>query len=313
MDLSIIIVSWNVEKLLRDCLDSIFNANTSLDMQVIIVDSASSDGTVNMVREHFPQVELFAMDENIGYTRGNNVGLEVATGRHILLLNPDTVIINDALGKMVAYLDAHSDTGIVGPRTLNADDSDQSTRRRFPTRVTALFESTWLQAYAPKKLLRNYYVADLADDATGEVDWVQGSALMARREVYEKIGGLDTCYVMYFEETDWCKRAKAAGWRVIYLGDAKIYHLSGASAEQAGSHKHIYFQQSKLRYAYKHLGVWFAHFLRLYLLAQYAIQVAIEAVKSTLGHKREMRQQRIRTYRDVLRTGLKVNKCESAS
>lgn len=313
MDLSIIIVSWNVEKLLRDCLESIFSKHMSLDIQVIVVDSASSDGTVDMVRTHFPQVALFAMDENIGYTRGNNVGLENASGRHILLLNPDTVVIDDALEAMIDYLDTHPDVGIVGPRTLNADNSVQSTRRRFPTRMTALFESTWLQPYAPKKLLRDYYLDEVADDQTSEVDWVQGSALMARREVYEQIGGLDTGYVMYFEETDWCKRAKAAGWKVVYLGSASIYHLSGASAEQAGSHKHIHFQQSKLRYAYKHLGKWFALVLRLYLLAQYAVQVAIESIKFTLGHKREMRQQRIHTYQDVLRTGLKVNKCESAS
>jgi hypothetical protein len=246
-------------------------------------------------------VRLVAAAENIGFTRGNNAGLEIAQGRHLMLLNPDTVIHGDALNQLVNYLDAHPDVGIVGPQALNVDGSTQSTRRRFPTPLTAIFESTWLQPYAPQRLLDAFYVTDQHDDDTFEVDWAQGCALVARREVYEGIGPLDTGYVMYSEELDWCKRAKTAGWRVVYVGAARITHYGGKSAEQVEAQKHIYFQQSKIRYFRKFHGLGVAIALRIFLLASYLIQIALEGAKAAVGHKRPMRRNRIATYIKVVR------------
>ncbi len=299
MDLSILIVSWNVADLLADCLDSI--RADGLQLEVIVVDSASADHSVELIRERYPWVRLFAQDQNIGFTRGNNLALEQAQGRSVLLLNPDTVVHGDALQKMVNYLDQHPGVGIVGPHVLNEDGSTQSTRRRFPTFLTAIFESTWMQGYAPKRLLDHFYVADQPDDGTFDVDWVQGCALMARREVYEKIGPLDVGYVMFSEELDWCKRTKEAGWRVVYVGDAAITHYGGKSTEQVPTTKHIYFQQSKIRYFRKFHGRWAAWCLRLFLVLSYLAQMAQEGLKALLGSKRAMRKERIRTYRQVVR------------
>ncbi len=298
-DLSVIIVSWNVRELLANCLESVRRSAT--DAEVIVVDSASSDGSAQMVRERFPWVELIAERENVGFTRGNNIALARARGRHLLLLNPDTVVHGDALERMVAYLDAHPQVGIVGPRVLNADGSTQSTRRRFPTLATAFFESTWLQGYAPRRVLARYYVQDKPDSGTFEVDWVQGCALMARREVYEQIGGLDEGYVMYSEELDWCRRAKSVGWRVVYVGEARITHYGGQSSAQVPARKHIYFQQSKIRYFRKFHGRAAAWSLRAFLVASYGAQLALEAAKWALGHKRALRAERVRTYARVLR------------
>lgn len=307
IDLSIIIINWNTANLLADCLRSIENrVQDRLNLEIIVVDSASQDDSVAMVQHDFPHVTLLPQDENIGFVRGNNLGLEVAQGRYLFLLNPDTEVINDALTQMVDYLDAHPDTGIVGPHTLNTDGSYQSTRRHFPTITTAFFESTWLQPFAPKKMLDHYYVNNAPDDAVIDVDWVQGSALMARREVYEQIGGLDTAFVMFSEELDWCKRAKDAGWEVTYLGGAYITHHGGKSTEQVVANKHIYFQQSKIRYFHKHHGLIVALSLRLFLMVSYLWQIILEAAKSLLGSKREMRRERIRAYWQVIRSGLKV-------
>jgi GT2 family glycosyltransferase len=154
-------------------------------------------------------------------------------------------------------------------------------------------------------MLDNYYVTDKPDDGVFEVDWVQGSALMARRAVYEQIGGLDTGFVMYSEEMDWCKRAKDAGWKVVYLGIAQIIHHQGQSSEQVGAHKHIWFQQSKIRYFRKHHGTAFAAILRIFLMLNYFFQLVIEGAKGLIGHKREMRRERVRAYWQVLRSGLK--------
>jgi GT2 family glycosyltransferase len=303
VDLSIIIVSWNVAELLRKCLDSI---GVNPRFEIIVVDSASSDNTVAMLWQDYPHVRLLARSENVGFTRGNNIGLEAAQGRYRLLLNPDTEVIGDGLVRMIAYLDANPTVGIVGPRTLNNDGTTQSTKRRFPTLGIAFFESTWLQGFAPKSLLDRYYAADVPDDATAEVDWVQGSALMARREVYEDIAGLDEGYIMFSEEMDWCKRAKDAGWRVVYLGSARIIHHGGKSTEQVVARKHIHFQESKLRYFRKYHGRVIATILRLFLLLSYLWQIGIEGGKSLLGSQRPLRRERVKAYWQVVRSGLKV-------
>ena len=306
VDLSIIVVSWNVAELLAACLDSLYAGMGSLRAEVIVVDSGSSDATAALVRERYPQVMLLAQGENIGYTRANNIGLARASGRCLLLLNPDTEISDGALARMVAYLDANPGVGIVGPYTCNSDGSYQSTRRRFPTLATAFFESTWLQPLAPKTLLDRFYVNDAPPDQTLEVDWVQGSALMARREVYAQIGGLDEGYIMYSEEMDWCKRAKDAGWRVVYLADAQITHHGGKSSDQVVARRHILFQTSKLRYFRKYHGRAAAQTLRAFLLLNYVVQLGIEAAKGLIGHKRALRAERVQQYWQVLRSGLKV-------
>jgi N-acetylglucosaminyl-diphospho-decaprenol L-rhamnosyltransferase len=307
-DLSIIIVSWNVTELLKACLQSIAQSPLGkYTVETIMVDSASTDDSVQMVRNHFPLVILLPQSENLGFSRCNNIGLQAASGHYVFLLNPDTEIVGDALAQMIAYMDANPTVGILGPHTLNTDGTTQSTRRRFPTLALGFIESTWLQNFAPRHLLDHYYATDIADDSVSEVDWVQGSALLARRDVYTQIGGLDEGYVMYSEEMDWCKRAKVAGWRVVYFGKADIVHHGGKSSEQVTARKHIHFQESKLRYFRKFHGWLPAQVLRLFLLTSYLWQIALESVKSVLGHKRSLRQERIQAYWQVVRSGLKVN------
>jgi N-acetylglucosaminyl-diphospho-decaprenol L-rhamnosyltransferase len=190
-DLSIIIVNWNVRELLAACLQSLQSQRSELRLQVIVVDSHSADDSVAMVRRDFPWVELIACEENVGFPKGNNLGLGQANGRYLLLLNPDTEVVGEALATMVAYAEAHPDVGALGPQLLNPDGSVQSSRRRFPTLATALFESSWLEPFAPASILGHYYVQDVADDETAVVDWVTGACLLVRREVVAQVGGLD--------------------------------------------------------------------------------------------------------------------------
>ena len=307
MRLSIIIVNWNVQDLLDSCLASIFAADLAPgSFEIILVDSASDDDSVAMVREKYPAVRLLAQAENVGFTRGNNIGLARARGDYLLLLNPDTEVSGGALGLLVDYLDANPGVGIVGPHTLNSDGSHQSTRRRFPTLMIGIFESTWLAAAAPAGVERDYRLLETDDDDIIMVDWVQGSALMLRRELYRAIGGLDEAFVMYSEELDYCRRAKTAGWQVAYHGGAIITHHGGKSSEQVAAQTLIRFHTSKLRYFRKHHGFGHYIFLRSVLLLQFAWQLALEAVKGAVGHKRDLRAERVRQYRRVLQSGLKV-------
>lgn len=302
--LSIIIVSWNVRELLQNCLRSVL-AETNLTLQIIVVDSASTDGSPEMIAEQFPQVELVACQENVGFPGGNNLGLARANGRYILLLNPDTTVHGDALSKMVSYLQQNPKVGVVAPQLLNEDGSVQSSRRRFPTLRTAFFESTWLQPYAPQAVLDDYFVRDVADGETAVVEWVMGACLMTRQEVVAQVGGLDEKYFMYSEELDYCRRIHEAGWQVVYYPQAQVTHLSGKSSEQAVTQRHINFNRAKLRYFRKYHGRLAAGILRLFLLKSYFWQLILEAVKGAVGHKRPLRWQRVKAYWLVLRSGLR--------
>ena len=269
------------------------------------MDNVSTDSSAEMVRAEFPDIHLIVNAENRGFPAANNQGIATAEGRYVLILNPDTEIVGDALATMVAYADAHPDVGIVGPQLLNEDRSVQSSRRRFPTLATALFESTWLQACAPRRLLARYYVQDQPDDAALDVDWVKGAALMARREAIEQVGLMDEGYFMYSEELDWCKRFKDADWRVVYLPAAQIVHYGGKSSDQVVTSRHIYFQTSKVRYFHKHHGRFVGEILRWFLLSNYAWQLGLEGAKWLIGHKRALRAERVAAYRQVLRSGLR--------
>jgi N-acetylglucosaminyl-diphospho-decaprenol L-rhamnosyltransferase len=304
-DLSIIIVSWNVRDLLRSCLGSIERERDAVSLEVIVVDGASADGSVAMVKADFPWVRLIARSENVGFPKGNNLGMAEARGRYLLLLNPDTELVAGALSTLLDYIEQEPGVGVLAPQLLNPDGSVQSSRRRFPTLVTALFESTWLQPLAPAAVLRRYYALDLPDDRPADVDWLMGACLLAPRRVVDAVGPLDEAYFMYSEELDWCRRIKEAGWRVVYLPAAQVVHHQGKSSDQAVAARHISFQRAKLRYFRKYHGRAAVAFLRLFLLLNYAWQIGLEGAKALLGHKRAMRRQRIQVYWAVVRSGLR--------
>jgi len=313
VDISILIVSWNVRELLRRCLQSVIGngqlriTNNRLPItEIIVVDNASRDGTVDMLRAEFPRVRVIANSENRGFTRANNQALALAQGRYLFLLNPDTELRPDALPTLFEYAEANPRVGMIGPQLFYGDGSPQSSRRRFPTRATAFLESTLLQPWFPNhRVLTHFYMRDTRDDATLQVDWINGAAMFVRRQVYAQIGGFDEAFFMYSEELDWCRRAKDAGWQIVYLPSAQITHYEGKSSEQAVAQRDIYFHSSKVRYFRKYHGAFFAEILRAFLLATFAFQIARESVKWILGHKRALRAQRIRAYLQVWQSGLK--------
>ncbi len=334
IDLAIIVVNWNVRSLLQRCLASIYaNAPSDLELHVIVVDNASMDGSAGMVQRQFPQVELIANEENVGFTRGNNQALralgfrdrqletrkgEAEIGdpgpsqvggtslpRYVLLLNPDTEVVDDALATMVEFMDSEPDVGVVGPQLQFPDGSIQSSRRRFPTPVTAFLESTLIQQWwSNNPVARRYYVLDQPEDTVQDVDWVVGACLMVRCVAIQAAGVLDEGFFMYSEELDWCRRIKDAGWRVVYVPAAQVIHHAGKSSEQVVPVRHIHFQRSKIRYFRKHHSRPAATLLRIFLLLTYVYQLMLEGVKWLLGHKRPLRRERIRAYWQVLRSRL---------
>jgi GT2 family glycosyltransferase len=324
---AILIVNWNVRELLRACLLSL-QAHPAITcaQRIFVVDNASNDGSVEMLRAEFPDVQVIANATNRGFTGGNNDGLkeiekyelrmENDTSSqisirntqfdYVLLLNPDTEVTAGALDAMLAYADAHEDVAVVGPQLRYGDGALQSSRRRFPTLATTLFESTWLQKYSPRSVSRAYYANDLPLDQPCEVDWVVGAAMLVRWKAVQQVGGLDEQnFFMYSEEVDWCKRMKDAGWRVVWLPQPVIIHHEGKSSDQVSTRRMIYFNTSKVRYMRKHHGEMQATLARIGLLALLRWEWLIEAGKRALGHKPALRAERMKAFSEVIRTGLK--------
>jgi N-acetylglucosaminyl-diphospho-decaprenol L-rhamnosyltransferase len=339
--LAIIIVSWNTRDLLRRCIQTIHTslAGTGIDYTVVVVDNASIDGTPAMLRAEHPEALLLEPRRNLGFAGGNNLALRRVLSSegaenlklktqnskldYVLLLNPDTEVVGDAIPRLVRYLDAHPDVAVVGPKLRYPDGSAQPSRRRFPTRTIYFWESTPLETRWPANpWARRYRYADTPDDVEQEVDWLVGAALLVRRSAIERAGLLDSGFAMYSEELEWQRRIKSTGHRVqgtdrqtapyplspvpyplkiVYLPDAVIIHHEGKSSEQALARRYLDFQRSRLRDARMVYGERFAAALRLFLRAAYGAELAVEAAKWLLGHKRALRARRIGVYWQVVR------------
>ena len=305
MTISIIIVNWNVKALLRQSLQSILSSQYEGEIEVIVVDSASADGSAAMVEAEFPTVKLIASSENLGYAGGNNVGVAAAVGDYLFILNPDTTLFADTLTQLMAYMQAHPTVGVVGPQLRWPDGTVQSSRRRFPTLGSLFWESTLLEQWLPQnRAAKRYKLADQPADQPQPVDWLVGAALFIRREAWRAAGPFDETFFMYFEETDWCHRCAQAGWAIHYLPQAAVMHYEGQSSRQVMAARTIRFQRSKIHYTAKWFGRGWAWSVRLFLLATFAFQWAEESLKWLIGHKRTLRRARMVAYWQVLRSGL---------
>lgn len=227
MDLSIVIVNYNTRDLLHRCLASVFASKTNFSFEVIVSDNGSVDGSQDMVRNNFPSARLLENRVNLGFSKGNNVALRQARGKYLLLLNSDTEIAADCLDVSVAYMESNSSFGIFGGRVDLPDGRlDAACRRKFPNPW-----NSFLRLFGLKKF--SDYNIQTPDDLEQEVDAVMGAYLLIRRETVAKIGYLDEDYFMYGEDLDWCWRAKASGFKVVYYPAARITHFKYGSAQAA--------------------------------------------------------------------------------
>ncbi|MFC1693724.1 glycosyltransferase [Candidatus Latescibacterota bacterium] len=241
MDLSVVIVSYNVSSFLEQNLTTLTEAIRDLDVEVFVVDNASHDDSAAMVKRKYPWVNLIENDTNLGFARANNQALVRAKGSYVLLLNPDTVLRTDTLTTMVDFLDNHSEAGAAGCKVINPDGSLQlACRRGFPTPDVAFYKLTGLSGLFPKsKTFGAYNLTYLDPDAIAEVDAVSGSFMMLRKEALDQVGLLDESFFMYGEDLDICYRIKQAGWKIYYVHDTEIIHFKGESTKTVSSLKSI--------------------------------------------------------------------------
>ncbi len=234
MDLSIIIVTWNSEEFICNCLDSIFLSLVNFTSEVIVVDNNSSDETAKIVEQLYPQVNLIQNKENLGYAKGNNQGIEESRGEYVLLLNPDTQVLEDSLSLMYRFMEENPNAGALGPKLLNPDKTVQPSCREFPTFSTLIWEFSGLSRLFPRSGVFGRWRMGYFDfDKQREVDQPMASCLMLRRAALEDVGIFDESLAMFFNDVDLCYRIKKGGWKIYFYPEAKVIHHKGGSTRKA--------------------------------------------------------------------------------
>jgi GT2 family glycosyltransferase len=233
MDVSIVIVAWNVKNLLRDCLKSVFEQTHGIEFEVIYVDNASSDGSIEMVTKEFPEVRVIKNTENKGFIKANNQGIEVAEGRYVLLLNSDTIVLDNAIKKTAKFADKHPEAAVVGCRVLNPDRSLQRNCFMYPSLLNMLLAATYLYKIFPKsRFFGREYMTWWNLNNVREVQTVAGCYSLVRMEAIRQVGLMDELYFVYGDDPDWCYRFSKNGWKIIFTPDAEIIHYGGQNTKQ---------------------------------------------------------------------------------
>jgi GT2 family glycosyltransferase len=265
-DVSAVVVTYNALPWVEQCLASVERYET------IVVDHGSTDGTLELVRERFPQARVLEQG-NVGYGGGMNAGMRVASGRYFRVLNADAWLVGDAAERLVAFAEAHPRAAVVGPRTLNPDGSLQRTARGFPSLWRLATEYLFLRKLAPRSpWLNGFYAGGFDHDEARRVEWLAGSCLLVRREAADEVGLFDPDFFLFSEETDWQFRFRRAGWEVWFAPDAEAVHVGGASHGGAMYHENL---RGHLRFFRKHHGAAAAERARLLLLVSLRLRALV--------------------------------------
>lgn len=233
IDISVIIVTWNSEKWIKRCLDSILATSGDLKIEIIVVDNFSQDKTVDVINAYDSKIKLIQNTSNWGYAKGCNQGLKIAQGNYMLLLNPDTEVTESSLKKMLDFMEKNQNVGTLGPQLVDFEGQIQPSCRKFPNYKLLLWEFLGLSRFFPKsKIFGAWKMGDFDFRSTKEVEQPMGSALLIRKKVIDQIGFMDESFFLFYNDVDFCYRIKQAGWKIYFYPEARIFHAKGASTGQ---------------------------------------------------------------------------------
>lgn len=295
MDISVVIVAWKAKHYLELCLESLVSAPPRRSMEIIVVDNASEDGTVEMVEARFPNVKLIKSSENLGFAKGNNVAIRQCQGRYIALVNPDVIVFPDCIDALAKFLEENPKVGNVGPRVLNPDMTLQSTCRRFPTLWNNFCTATSLATtFKNSKWFAGEHMLYFPHDRTLAVNVLVGCFSMIRRETFDEVGLLDENLFMYGDDVDWCRRCWNAGWQVVFFPGAKAIHDRGKTTSPYPVRFAVAQQKSILVYWRKHHGLGARLGIRMIMIfhqfARYVLSLFLSLARGT-DSKDEVRKQ----------------------
>lgn len=259
--LSIIILNWNTYDLLLQCLETVLATKATIDCEIIVVDNASTDNSVSAVRERFPQVQIVENKENVGFARGNNIGVAACAGQYALILNTDAFLQPGALTELLRVAESDAQAGIVGAQLRNPNGTFQASYTSFPT----LWREFLILSTLGRALLGHHYPSSGPDESDGpqKVDYVEGACLLVSVEKYRAIGGFDESYFMYSEEVDLCYRMHKKGWDVWYAPGARVVHQGGASSQGRKPEREGDLYRSRVQFFRTYYGALTAESLKL--------------------------------------------------
>jgi GT2 family glycosyltransferase len=241
MEISIIINNYKTRGLLKQCLKGIYIHPPTVEFEVVVIDNNSGDGSVELVRESFPQVKIIASEKNLGHQKGNNLGIKNSNGKYVLILNTDIAILDDAIDRMYKFMETHPEAALVGPRLKNPDGSIQLSCMRFPHLLTPLYRRTFLGEFGfAQKELRHYLMEDFDHRETRTVDWILGSCQMVRRSALNQAGGFDEDLFLYFGDVALCRKFWENKLPVYYLADCDIIHYHKRESAEGGLSSKIF-------------------------------------------------------------------------
>jgi GT2 family glycosyltransferase len=284
MDISIIIVSWNTHDILRDCLKSVYDQVKGITFEVIVIDNASSDDSAEMVKTAFPGVILIENAANRGFAAANNQGMKIAKGRYVLLLNSDTIVLDNAIQETVTFADNHPEAAVAGCKVLNLNKSLQPTCFMFPSLLNLFLSSTYLYKLFPRSRFFGRERMTWWDrDDIREVEVVTGCFMLVRKQAIDQIGLMDEGFFMYAEETDWCYRFKKAGWKILFTPDPRIIHLGGASSKKVRPEMMLQLRKSILLFLRKHRSYIVYLLSKLLIVFWFLIRIPYWRMKSLMS------------------------------
>jgi len=299
MDLSIVVVNWNTRDLLARCLRSVLGTAAGLEYSILVVDNASEDGSVAMVRERFPQVQVLAQEENLGFGRAVNLGARHTTGDYLLVLNADCILEADTIPALVRFMRTHEQAGAAGPRLLDSSGHFQPSAHPFPTPWRECWRLLHLDGLLP---LSRYPGRRWMESGPQAVDVIQGACLILRRAALPDGRVFDEDYFMYSEEVDLCYRLRRDGWAVYWLPEATAIHLGGQSTRQVAETMFLQLYRSKALFFRKHYGeTAVRRFQALLWAASVARIAAAQALCTIQPNRRKAWKQLAQRYRTLIR------------
>ena len=298
VDMSIVLVCWNNKAYLDPCLKSLYEGGLKSSFDVIVVDNGSTDGSQQMLAEKYPQVKLIQNAGNVGLGKASNQGIEVTNGRHVLLLNNDTLVNGPALDVLVEYLDAHPEAGATAGKLLNPDGSFQSGFAPFST----LLEEFLIVTHIGELLWAGYPSHGDANEIK-ETGWMSSACLLVRRAALDKIGLLDENYFIYGDEADLQFRLNKAGWKVVFLPNSSIIHFGGRSMDRWKRRKMVY--RGKMMFYKKNYGFFSTFLLRTLFFVMSLLKLLVWCVGFIVPSKNDQAKKELRSNIDVM--GLCLN------
>jgi len=283
VDLSIIIVNYHHSHVLDNCLESVYRTIEKIQFEIILIDNSSKDDGLESILKRYPETQFINNSKNVGFARANNQGAKIASGDFLLFINPDTIMMREAVESMLDYIRSDSSIGILGPKVLNSDQTVQYSCRKFPTIWSGLFNrySLATRLFPNNRYSRDYLMLDYDHNSLRSVDWISGCCMMMSESTFKEANGFDENYFLFIEDVDLCQVIKKKGLRVVYFPNAKIFHKISSSNARSTSQVIIKRHQGMIYYNQKYYKTNFIirHMINSIIMARCLLQILLNTVK----------------------------------